>query len=460
MKQYDSFTFQECDIDAAGHIALRYRLGDEVEFTESLQFPLVSELEIDSDVIAALQTLHLIGGASYWKAACPKVIQLESYELSPKQAEFWNTVYTKGMGEFFYRNNIDFRGLVNFPAEAETSSKPAPAGKQTAKRLLVPIGGGKDSLVTIELLKKAGYDVTLFRIGKHPVIEALARITGLPLLTVDRHLDADLFKLNAEGALNGHVPITAYNHAVAALVALLEGFDAVVFSNERSASTGNVQFHGQEVNHQWSKSMEFEKLFQNYLKEFVTNRVQTFSLLRPWSEVRIAQEFVKHPQYLPLATSCNTNWRIAGKKKIHGGAMNPNDLSSVALAKEEVSGSWCRSCPKCAFAFALYAAFLPAKDVTDIFGGNLFEDEKLLPTFRELLGVSGHKPFECVGTPEETRAAFLLARSRGDLGKSAAQEMFAKEVLPDIKNPDALIAEALAPANEHAMPEQFLSVLP
>src|SRR3989344_8851463 len=111
----DSFTFEECDISAAGQIALRYRLGNEVEFTETLQFPLVGELETRREAIAALQMLHLIGGASYWKTCCPKEMRIEEYELTKDQAEFWNTVYTKGMGEFFYRNDIDFRGLVNFP---------------------------------------------------------------------------------------------------------------------------------------------------------------------------------------------------------------------------------------------------------------------------------------------------------------------------------------------------------
>jgi hypothetical protein len=439
VKTYQTFTFESCELEAEeGGVALRYRLDDELRFEETLGIPLGNEpWKTGEEVTAALRTLHVIGGASYWKTSCPKTIAIEGDGLTGAQAEFWNTVYTKGMGEFFYQNQINFRGLVQFPATAKQTA-PVAAGSPAGKRVLLPIGGGKDSLVTVELLKGAGFDVTLLRIGSHPAIQELAKIADLPLLTVERHLDGKLFDLNAQGARNGHVPITAYNHALAVLVALLHGFDAVVFSNERSASVGSVTFHGQEVNHQWSKSLEFERMFQEYLRDTVTKKVACFSLLRPWSEVRIMREFIKYPQYLPAATSCNTNWRVI---------------------KQRPAERWCRVCPKCAFAFALYAAFLPADQVITLFRGNLFDDENLLPTFRELLGIEGIKPFECVGTPEETQAAFLLAQRRGDLEKSAAMRMFEREALPSIKDADALLASVLAPDEKHMVPAPFSALV-
>ena len=178
------------------------------------------------------------------------------------------------------------------------------------QRVLVPFGGGKDSIVTAELLKKAGAHVTLFRLGYLPIIEELQHIAGFPLITVKRSISHTLFELNAAGALNGHVPITAYVSILATLVAELYGFDAVIMSNERSANHGNVEFKGMEINHQWSKSVAFERAFRSYLEKTIDTSVQYYSLLRPLSELKIAEIFSRYPAYFGTATSCNTNWKI------------------------------------------------------------------------------------------------------------------------------------------------------
>ena len=304
---------------------------------------------------------------------------------------------------------------------------------------LVPIGGGKDSVVTAELLRNIKADITLLRMGGHPFITQLAKEMKLPLLTVERHLSPTLFDLNAQGALNGHVPITAYLSCVTILISQLYGFDAVAISSERSASEGNVEFHGKEINHQWSKSLEFERAFQDYLQKYVTNTVQFFSMLRPLSELHIAKIFAQYPRYFSLTTSCNTNWRTI---------------------KERPKEPWCGVCPKCAFVFSLLAAFLSQKQVTEMFSKNLYEDVALLPLYRELLGLEGFKPFECVGTPEETKAAFLLAHERGDFEETAMMKMFVKDVLPSTKDPKKLIDECLTPSSDHTIPSEYLSALP
>jgi hypothetical protein len=440
MKQFNTFTFEGYDLDReSGTVSLRYNLDGTTEFTEKLLLPTKGMVRYDEHTVdRALHTLHLFGGASYYKTCCPKTIAIHTAPLTAERAAFWNTVYQKGLGEFFYKNKVDFRGLIAFPATAsntpEVDGKPRAAGK----RVLVPIGGGKDSTVTVELLKAAGFDVTLLRMGSHPIITETARIAGVPMLTVERHLSGALFDLNAQGALNGHVPITGYLSALSVLVALLYGFDSVAFSNEQSASEGNVEYLGMEVNHQWSKSVEFERMFQEYLADFVTTDVQYFSLLRPWSELKIAQAFSKYPQYFPVTTSCNANWRVL---------------------KERPKERWCGACPKCAFAFAVLAAWVPADDLINAFGANLFESDALLPTFDELLGVSGNKPFECVGTPEETRAAFLLAARQEAFAHTAAMQLFEAECRRDIADADALIADALEPSDDHAVPPAYLHAL-
>ena len=426
---------------------------------------------------------------SYFKTCLPKEIAIRSGTLTEDQANFWNTVYTKGLGEFFFRNQIDFRGLIHFPHDKQTvlsTPSPNPNPNPTPK-LLVPIGGGKDSTVTAELLKKAGCDVTLLRIGKHPLIEETAKIAGLPLLSVERRLDPLLFRLNANGALNGHVPITAYLSFLSVVIAELYGFDAVVMSNERSASEGNVEYLGEVINHQWSKSLEFERMLRGYL-EGIGSRVEYFSLLRPLSELAIVRAFATMPQYFAATTSCNANWKIAALHQTsipqplppeeEGGrpraSQQPQTYTSPlslgegargrGLPEKEGAmkgdGRWCGQCPKCAFAFALFAAFLPEKTLHDIFGKNLFDEESLLPFFRRLLGLEGFKPFECVGTPEETKAAFLLAEQRGDLNDSKAMQVFLKEVKPTIKDSKKLIEECLRPSSDHCIPKPFLSLLP
>lgn len=437
MKPYSKFIFDSSVFDPEeGKVELRYSLDDEMQFTETLLLPEDYQLQSPSPrQDAALAALHLIAGVSYYKTCLPKEIEIRSGSLSPEQADFWNTVYRKGLGEFFYRNQIDFRGLVNFPASKAQVSKPAPNPNSNPKpKLLVPIGGGKDSAVTTELLKHAGYDVTLFRIGKHPLIEQAAKTAGLPLLTVERHLAPELFRLNAEGALNGHVPITGFLSFLTILIAELYGFHAIVMSNEGSASEGNVEYLGEMINHQWSKSVEFERLIRQYLAGMGTS-VEYFSLLRPLSELAITKNFAAMPQYFHCTTSCNANWKILSK--------NRSDLR------------WCGVCPKCAFVFAMLAAFLPKKTLLEIFAKNLFDETSLLPLYRQLLGIGGFKPFECVGTPEETQAAFLLAHERGDLEQTTAMQLFLQEVLPSIRDSKKLIDDALTPSPEHCIPPGF-----
>lgn len=454
MKQYDSFIFDSYAFDAEeGTVELCYSLEDEVQFTETLKFPTggmqlrnLSEELLDR----ALFALHLIGGVSYFKTCCPKTIEIHSGKLTQAQAEFWNEVYESGLGEFFYRNSIDFRGLVNFPAEAKEPLNPLPFSPLPEERVLIPIGGGKDSIVTLELCKEARIPSTLLRIGDHPLIQNLARTADVPLMTIERTLSPNLFDLNLQGALNGHVPITAYISCLSFVSALLYGFRAVIMSNERSASAGSLLYYGKEINHQWSKSLAFERMFQQYLASFLTPDLQYFSLLRPLSELAIAQLFSEYPKYFPCTTSCNTNWKILPQER--GGAMKSSSEARCT--------SWCGMCPKCTFAFALYAASLPKEDVLRIFGKNLFEDSALIPLYRKLLALEGFKPFECVGTPEETQAAFLMARERGEFNDTLIMQMFFREALPHTRDSQELIRTVLTPSVEHAIPPTFSTVLP
>ncbi len=451
MDRYSSFIFEGINFRPHGKkIVLRYSLDHDVIFEETLMLPtdpIDPKADQNETVKRALFALHLIGGISYYKTCCPTKIEIVGSELSKAEAQFWDTVYLHGLGQFFYENKMDFRNRINFSSgklQAKRETLNEQRATRNAQRILVPIGGGKDSIVTIELLKKTGAQLTLLRVGPHPIIEQLAHSAGLPILNVRRSLSPTLFELNEKGALNGHVPITAYISIFSILIALLYDFDAVVMSDEASASEGNVGFYGMDINHQWSKSLEFEKMLRKYIQGSIGSDIEYFSLLRPFTELKIAEIFSKHPQYFRGFTSCNTNWKI---------------LAASPTPTQAPSGRWCNQCPKCASVFAALAAFLPTETLKEIFDAILFEKESLLHLYRELLGISGHKPFECVGTADETKAAFLLAMRRGDLSDTPVMKMFVTEVLPTIKDPDKLIRESLAPRPDHCIPEFFQKLI-
>ncbi len=446
MKNYASFRIENNEIALhAGKISLKYSLDEELWFEEMIRFNIEDvSPDVDHEALQrAVDALHIAGGVSYYKTCCPKKIVLVKQELTKSQAASWTTLYEQGLGEFFFRNKIDFRGLINFSAlkgttPRTTAMKEVRPPLKRKRRVLVPFGGGKDSIVTAELLKKMDCDAVLFRMNAHSRISELSHIAGLPLLSVERRLSPALFKLNADGALNGHVPITAYVTFLSVIAALLFDFDDIVFSNESSASEGNTEYLGCTVNHQWSKGIQAEELIKKYIANHITNHVRVFSLLRPWSELKITERFSSFPQYFSTFTSCNTNWKIERK---------------------EGTPLWCGACPKCAFVFACLSAFLPKKTLEGIFGQDLFSNEELVPLFRELLGLAGSKPFECVGSPEETQAAFFLAHKRGEHEKSPAMQMFLTEDLPMMKNPETIVANALTQKKEHSVPPEYLALL-
>lgn len=442
MQTYKRFIFDSYQFDpAAKTISLRYSFDDELHFTETITLaadtPLTHANSDDFD--RALFALHLAGGASYYKAFAPQHIEVRSGELAPDQASFWNEFYTKGLGEYFYQNKIDWHGLIRFPQNNEARNAIAHEAPTTPSTALVPFGGGKDSQVTVELLKNAGITPTLFRMQGHAFITELAELNKLPLIEVSRALDPQLFELNKQGALNGHVPITGYVTFLTLAIGILHGFDGIFFSNERSSDYGNVEYLGMQVNHQWSKSNEAELMMTDYIQTYITHKTRYLNALRPLSELHIAKIFTRYPQFFKHFTSCNRNWLWQNLGK------NPHD------------GRWCGECDKCAFVFAMFAAFLPPSTLVDIFKKNLFDDQNLVGTYRQLWGAEAFKPFECVGTPEETQAAIYLATRNDEYANTVIGREFIQQELPNIKNPETLVKQALSPDYSDVSP--FISKL-
>ncbi len=430
--QVSRFRFVRCDFAADTGVArLVYAFDDGPEMTETVTVP-GAPFRLDGERAAAVQRalrlLHLIAGVSYYKAAVPAQVSIDSYAIDADTAALVETVYLNGLGEFAYRNGLNLRGRFRLPVEAQ--AEPAqPLGLRA--HALVAIGGGKDSLVSIEALRRADVAATVTWIGGSQLIRACAERTGLPMLNIGRALAPELFELNRQGAWNGHIPVTAVNSAIMVLAALVQGVDQVVFSNERSASYGSQIAGTGEVNHQWSKGWAFEKAFGEHVQRHVAADLHYYSLLRPLSELAVARQFAKTDYYDAHFSSCNRNFHILGERPVN---------------------RWCGVCPKCHFVFLALAPFMPKTRLVRIFGRNLLDDGEQAGGFDALLEFQDHKPFECVGEGKESRAAMAALAARPEWKEDALVKRFASLIQPTLAADELKIEPLLVIDGEHRIP--------
>lgn len=428
-----AFRFVRCGFDAASGVAqLVYAFDDGPELIETITVP-GAPFELDAQRTAAveraLRLLHLIAGVSYYKAAVPEEIRIDSYQIDADTAALLELIYVNGLGEFAYRNGLNLHGRIRFP-HAATATAQAPALGLRA-HALVAIGGGKDSLVSIEALRSLGVEQTVTWIGGSQLIAACAQRTGLPTLNLGRALAPQLFDYNREGAWNGHIPVTVVNSAIMVLAALLHGVDQVVFSNERSASYGSLIEGTGEVNHQWSKGWACEQAFGDHVQRQVAADLQYYSLLRPLSELAVARQFARSDRYDAHFSSCNRNFHILG---------------------ERPANRWCSVCPKCHFVFLALAPFMPKPRLVGIFGRNLLDDAGQIGGYDALLEYQDHKPFECVGEGRESRAAMAALSERPEWREDTLVERFAREIRPQLSAEDLRIEPLLVLDEEQRLP--------
>jgi hypothetical protein len=439
---WSAFAYRDVEVSADGlTVTCRYALtgdGGELPFTETFTLepgaPVEGSRREALDRVARL--LWLAAGLSYYKTAAPQQVVVPA--LSVAEREWLEALYREGLGEFAFENGIDLsRRPVFEPGAAEPAAGPV-AGLGLPRRPLVAVGGGKDSCVSLEVLRGAAGDVVPFSIGGHRAARDCAAAAGLPLVVARRALDPGLGELNRTGALNGHVPVTAIVSLVAVAQALVTGADEVVFSNERSANVGSFVAHGLPVNHQYSKGLAAERRLRAALAE-VTGELTYYSLLRPLSEVQIAALFARLDAYLPVFTSCNAAFRLEEGRRVE---------------------RWCGHCPKCRFVFLVLAPFVPRERLAGIFGKDMLADAAQLEGYRELLGLTGFKPFECVGEIEESQVALVLAARREEWRGAPVLEALLAELDRTGRTPgDAGIAAVLAATDEHEIPAPALAAL-
>lgn len=385
-EKYPVFTFDEYKItENDDNICVSYRFTIEnlASFTPEWKFPKSKRVQINDAVLEKLIfSLGMVELVSYWKISCAPNIIVKCGSLTPEQIQWWKKQYFYGLGEFHYTNgiNADYDTFMEISSEGgEITGGRADAELDGA---LIPIGGGKDSAVTIEVLKSIREKCACYIINPRGATldtAKAANMSGDKLITVSRTLDKNMLELNKQGFLNGHTPFSAVVAFSSVITAYLTGKKYVVLSNEASANESTVE--GSYVNHQYSKSFDFEKDFCDYEKQYINSGVSYFSLLRPMSEFQIAEYFAKNKAYHGIFKSCN-----AGSKQ----------------------NIWCCNCPKCLFVYLILSPFINAKELIEIFGENLLEKQGLVSVFEQLVGVSSEKPFECVGSRDEVNTAISM----------------------------------------------------
>lgn len=387
--KHPRFIYQSYDTERVkDELVFRYHflLEPDLAFAPETRIPFVGDTDIRT-LRPFVFHLGLVEAMSYWKAACPPEFIVRAGFLSNEQIRFWRDLFVHGLGEFYYRNNIDFTKPdffhISVDPEVTEAVAAAPTSERETKTDLVLVGGGKDSAVTVALLKqhKRKFQAMVVNPTQAAMANLLAAGVTDPII-VERSIDERLLRLNEQGYLNGHTPFSALLSFLGVTVGTLYGNDSVVVSNERSADEGNVVFHGVEVNHQYSKSFQYEQAFRGYCEQNFSGAPQYFSFLRPLNDLQIGKLFSGLSVFFPTFRSCNVGSR---------------------------TNSWCGHCAKCAFTYLTLFPFLSYQDVLSVFGSDYFTNPTIIDHIRALTGLVKVKPFECVGTRKESVLAVCLS---------------------------------------------------
>ncbi|MDR2974223.1 MAG: hypothetical protein LBV00_05850 [Propionibacteriaceae bacterium] len=389
---------------------------DTVRFTETIELPGLIRDEGAAEPVMRL--LALASGLSYYKAAAPPSIRV-SFGLTDHERDFLTHLIRGGLGEYAYRNDLPHALTPLIEAEQRASLR-QPQLVDADAPPLIGVGGGKDSIVSIEACKRLGSTPVLFSVNQYPAITRCVDVAQCPYVSARRLIDPTLFEINRLGAYNGHVPVTAINSLIGVLTSHALGLGPTVFSNEASANDGNLNWRGFDINHQWSKSLAFEDLLRDCLEAANDGPPPYFSLLRGLNELQIAHRFSRLTQYFRSFTSCNKAFRL-----------------DQTLRRSH----WCCQCPKCLFVYLVLAAWLPRDTMVDIFGQDILGDPSHEQEYAEILGLEGHKPFECVGEATEARAALRLAALRPQWQSSACVQALLPRIGVDTEPDQGLGAD-------------------
>ena len=436
------FKFKKYEFDSKTKIAsFKYSLN-EYNFSEELDFSHINiQKQVEQTLLdKVLFFLHLLLWISYYKLTCEKEISIESWVLNKTQANFFNTLYTKWLWEFFYENKIDFKNLIKFPYENNHSNYSFKKQHNEVKKeleCLVPVWWWKDSSVVLSLFEKNNIPFEIFTLWENSIYEEVSKSFWKKPLIVKRRIDPLLIKLNKTWKyFNGHIPISSIIAWVSLFVSVARWYNYIVLANEQSANVWNTTWNWMEINHQYSKSLEFEELIQSFILEQITD-ITYFSLLRPLTELKITEIFSKNcTKLFDKFSSCNKNFKLFKTKQ---NIWNNN--------------KWCCTCPKCAFVFIMLSVFLWNKQTSEIFWENLFKNKKLIPLFKDLAWFWDIKPFECVWLKEEVQVWFYKILEKEGINHMPVLEEISKYKL------EKDFEKYINSFEKNLIPKQFLKIV-
>src|SRR5215475_1152595 len=438
-EKYHIFRYERFQIEeTSSRITARFHFSipPDIAFSPEVHFEPVSDgwSSVPEEFLNnAVFHLGLIEAFSYWKATASPTIEVAAGPMSGDQILWWEDLLIHGMGEYFYRNDIDFTP-ENFVKIVPAGGTAAPAAYNgtLAQRSLLTIGGGRDSALAAGLLRDSGHSFTCMMLNPSSAALKIANhITTVDSVVIRRTICPELLELNRRGFLNGHTPFSAYLAFLGSACLLLYGYSNVIVANERSSDEGNVRYRDRDINHQYSKSFRFERLFDEYLSKYLVTQARYFSFVRPLYELQIGKVFSNFPALFDLFKSCNRNR----------------------------SDSWCGRCPKCLSVFLTMYPYVPRSALTKIFGTDLFYLQENIPILRELAGLE-IKPFECVGTTAELTSglALSIAKAQASGGPLPPVLAYALKHVRGAADPSAA-SSILNSFGPHRIPQEFESFL-
>lgn len=359
---------------------IHYR-AKQKQYTVTIDLPVELAARFNNFDKTALEptlcAIALAFSAFFFKLADFKSICAGSFALDKCSAAFFSHSIQSGMGEFRYIQGLNPKKAIE--VASLNSREPAPRKSSTKDHLIMLNGGGKDTIVAGELLKLCGQDFTWVTIRPNRSRRSVVELSGNPSsIEVGYHVDE---AVNTDKVYPwGHIPHTSIILSLGLLIAQLIDARYVCAGNEQSANFGNIDFKGFELNHQYTKSFEYEKGFHDYVSRCVTPDIKVFSILRPFHDIQLGMMFSQMTKYHASFLSCNTG-----------------------VGRDE----WCGACPKCAFtALALYP-FIGSEGCKLIFGRDVLHSHIIRQHIVDLT-TAKIKPWECVGTQEESKLALKL----------------------------------------------------
>ncbi len=418
-----------------------YTLAPDIHFSPTIRIPLVEKAPHTQDLDVFVFNLGIMEGVNYWKSAVSPQYIIKAGHLTPEQTVWWHTLIIESLGEFYYTNNIDFRPSDFLTVTSQSDKVIALSESADYQGNLILSSGGKDSAVTLEILKNVQENQATFtQIINNPerAPTDAGNAAGYPhAFKAYKEIDTTLLQISRQGYLTGHMPFSAMVAFLSLLIAHVFGYKNIIASNEIGANEGNLPYLDKIINHQYAKSIVFEKMFREYIATYINKELNYFSILRPLNELQIAWLFSQYPRHHLIFRSCNRNLKL---------------------------DSWCGECAKCAFIYLVLAPFLSQNQLQQIFGGDLFQNPAIQQHIRDLVGLGNFKPLECVGTPAESKIAVFLTLKK-----------FGKDVLPlpvfleqlrdnlnlNMDNDTNEIAHALRQLHktEHFIPNDYIPLL-